>query len=121
MLLGGLFLNISMFIYDVLLNDFVPQGILISAGSLLIALGYALSGLVRLRPVKMLITAIAVMAALAGSWWGHLMLSRAGITMTPLFLYEYLWTSSQVFLTILIVALPMSILGNLGELSLEHD
>ncbi len=120
-LLGGLFLNISMFIYDVLLNDFVPQGILISAGSLLIALGYALSGLVRLRPVKMLITAIAVMAALAGSWWGHLMLSRAGITMTPLFLYEYLWTSSQVFLTILIVALPMSILGNLGELSLEHD
>jgi serine/threonine protein kinase len=121
-LLGGLLLNIAKFIFDVLILKTVPQGILmISAGSLLIALGYALSGLVRLRLVKALITMAAVLTALAGTWWGHLMLSRAGITMTPLFFYDYLWTSSQVLITMLIVALPMSIISNLGELSPKKD
>jgi serine/threonine protein kinase len=121
-LLGGLLLNVAKFIFDVLILKTVPQGILlISAGSLLIALGYALSGLVRLRLVKALITMAAVFTALAGTWWGHLMLSRTGITMTPLFVYDYLWTSSQVLITMLIVALPMSIISNLGDLSPKKD
>jgi hypothetical protein len=59
----------------------------------------------------------AVMAALAGTWWGHLMLARSGVTMTPLFFYDYLWTSWQVLITMIIVALPMSILSSLGDLS----
>jgi hypothetical protein len=57
------------------------------------------------------------MSALAGSWWGHLLLARTGLTMTPLFFYDYLWTSSQVLITMIIVALPMSIIGNFGNLS----
>jgi hypothetical protein len=71
--------------------------------------------------VKALITMAAVFTALAGTWWGHLMLSRTGITMTPLFVYDYLWTSSQVLITMLIVALPMSIISNLGDLSPKKD
>jgi len=120
-LLGAVMLNIVLFTYDVLLNDTVPHGFLISASCLLITLGYALSGLVRLRPVRMLITAAAVMAALAGSWWGHILLTRAAIDMTPFFFYEYFWTPAHVLLIMFIVVLPMSILGNLGNLSPRHD
>jgi hypothetical protein len=116
-LAGGLLLNISKFVYDVLFNDTVPQGALISAASLILALGYAVSGLAGSRLVKTLITMAAVMTALAGSWWGHLALARNGMTMTPLFYYDYLWTSTQVLITMLIVALPMSIFGNFGDLS----
>ncbi len=116
-LLGMIILSIAKFIFDVLVLKSVPQGVLISAGSLFIALGYALSGLVRSRPLKALITMAAVLTALAGSWWGHLMLARSGMTMTPLFFYDYLWASSQVLITMIIVALPMSIISNLGDLS----
>jgi hypothetical protein len=120
-LLGGVLLNIAMFIYDVLLNDTVPQGVLISAGCLIIALTYALGGLVRVRPAKMLIAVMGVMVTLAGSWWGHILLSRTGANMTPLFFYEYLWTPAQVLLTMFVVSLPMSILGNFGDLSPKHE
>jgi hypothetical protein len=116
-LLGVILLSVSKFIFDVLVLKTVPQGVLIGAGSLLISLGFALSGLVRSRPLRALITMAAVMTALAGSWWGHLMLARSGVTMTPLFFYDYTWTSSQVLITMIIVALPMSILSNLGDLS----
>ena len=116
-LLGVTLLSVSKFIFDVLVLKTVPQGVLISAGSLFISLGFALSGLVRSRPLRALITMAAVMTALAGSWWGHLMLARSGMTMTPLFIYDYTWTSSQVLITMIIVALPMSILSNLGDLA----
>jgi len=55
-----------MSIYDALWNETSPQGILIAAGCLLIALGYAVSSLVRYRLVSMLISALAVLLALAG-------------------------------------------------------
>jgi serine/threonine protein kinase len=117
-LVGGLSLSVAKFIFDVLILKTVPQGlILIGAGSLVISLGFALSGLVRSRPLKGVITMVAAMVALAGSWWGHLMLSRSGVIMTPLFFYDYLWTSSQVLTTMIIVVLPMSIFGNFGDLS----
>ncbi len=120
-LLGGTMLNIAIFTYDVLLNNTVPQGILISASSVLISPGYASGGLVRLRPVRMIISATTVMAALAGSWWGHILLTRAAVSMTPIFFYEYLWSPMQVLLTMLLVALPMAILGNLGNFSPQRN
>jgi hypothetical protein len=120
-LLGGLLMNVAIFIYDVLFLDTVPKGILISAGCFIIALGFAVSGLMHGKVVRMLITAAAVLAALAGSWWGHLLLSRSGINMTPLLFYEYLWTSSHVLIIMIIVTLPMSILSNLGDLSPKNN
>jgi serine/threonine protein kinase len=116
-LLGGVMLNIAIFIYDVLLNDTVPEGMLISMSCLLISLGFAVSGLVRFRPVKMLISAAAMLLAFAGSWWGHLLLARTGVAMTPIFFYEYLWSPMQVLLTMFIAAFPMAIFGNLGDIS----
>jgi hypothetical protein len=120
-LLGMILLSIAKFIFDVLVLKSVPQGVLIYAGSFFIALGYALSGLVKSRIVRALISMAAVLTALAGSWWGHLMLARSGITMTPLFFYDYLWASSQVLITMIILALPMSIISNLGDLSPKNS
>jgi hypothetical protein len=119
--LGGVMLNIAIFTYYVLLNDTVPQGILISVSCVFIAFGYAAGGAVRHRPVGMLISGTMVMAALVGSWWGHIYLTRVSVTMTPIFFYEYLWSTTQVLLTMLIVALPMAILGNLGDLSPQRN
>jgi len=119
--LGGVFLNIALFTYAVLMTDTVPQGLLISAGCLIISLAYAIGGLMRNRPLRMILSAVAVMAALAGSWWGHLLLARSGITMTPIFFYEYQWTLMQTIGTMLVVAIPMAILGNFGKLSPESE
>ena len=120
-LLGGILMNLSIFIHNVLMIETIPQGFLISAGCLIIALGFASSGLVKSRPVKTIITLTALMAAFAGTWWGHILLSRTGVNMSPLFQYEYSWTSAKVLMTMLIAALPLSIFGNLGDLSPKHD
>jgi serine/threonine protein kinase len=116
-LLGGGVLNIGLFTYDVLLNNTIPQGLLISVGCALLSLGYALSALLRNRVLKITITTIFVLAALAGTWWGHLLLSRAGMTVSPLFFYEYTWPLLNVLGTMVVAALPMSILGNMGDLA----
>jgi hypothetical protein len=55
--------------------------------------------------------------AIAGSWAGHVLLSQLNIAMSPIFFYEYSWTTVQIFATVLAVTIPMSILGNLGDLS----
>jgi hypothetical protein len=117
LLFGAILINLAFFIFDVLMNSLVPAGILVSAGSLLIAAGYGLGGLVKPRFIKILITSVFVSVAIAGSWAGHVLLSRLNIAMSPVFFYEYSWTVVQVFATVLIVTIPMSILGNLGDLS----
>jgi len=116
-LVGGILINLAFFIFDVLMNSLVPMGILVSTGSLLIAAGYGLGGLVKPRLLKILITSVFVGIAIAGSWAGHVLLSRMSIAMSPVFFYEYSWPPVQVIATILVVAIPMSILGNLGDLS----
>jgi hypothetical protein len=117
LLLGGILINLAFFIFDVLMNSLVPAGILVSTGSLLIAAGYGLGGLVKSRLVKILITSVFVGVAIAGSWAGHVLLSQVNIAMSPIFFYEYSWSPAQIFATILVVTIPMSILGNLGDLS----
>jgi serine/threonine protein kinase len=117
LLFGGILINLAFFIFDVLMNSLVPAGILVTTGSLLIAAGYGLGGLVKTRLVKILISSVFVGVAIAGSWAGHVLLSRLNIAMSPIFFYEYSWTTVQIFTTILVVTIPMSILGNLGALS----
>ncbi len=115
-LIGGILLTLGMSIYDALWNETSPQGILIAVGCLLIALGYALSGLVRPRLVRVLITALAVLLALAGTWWGY-----AAIHMTPLFFFEPTWSVGRILSTMLCMAIPMAIFGNLGKLTLPRS
>jgi len=121
LLFGAILINIAFFIFDVLMNSLVPAGILVPAGSLLVAAGYGLGGLVKPRFVKILITSVFVGVAIAGSWAGHVLLSRMNIAMSPIFFYEYSWTTVQIFTTVLVVTIPMSILGNLGDLSLSSQ
>jgi serine/threonine protein kinase len=116
-LAGGLALGISFFVYDALLLQTIPEGVLIMAGCFLLAYGYTLAGLVTSRIGKMLISYSAFLIALAVTWFGHLSLATTPSSMSPLFFYEYTWSTSQVLQTMLIVALPMAILANLIHLS----
>jgi serine/threonine protein kinase len=117
LIFGAILINLAFFIFDVLMNSLVPAGILVTTGSLLIAAGYGLGGLVKTRLVKILITSVFVGVAIAGSWVGHVLLSRVNIAMSPIFFYEYSWSPAQIFATILVVAIPMSVFGNFGNLS----
>lgn len=115
-LLGGILMTIGLSLYDALWNDTVPRGFLILAGCLLISLGFSLGGLVRPRLVKMLISAMAIVLAVAGTWWAYTLTS-----MTPMFFFEPDWSWLRVLGTITCMAIPMAIFGNLGKLSPKHD
>jgi serine/threonine protein kinase len=112
-LLGAGLFFATFYTYDVIFLHTPPSGPLILSGSLLIALGYALAGLLRRRWLKMLVCLAAILAAVAGSWWLHL----SSTALSPIFYYEYTWTTIQVLGTMLAAALPMAILGNLLDLS----
>ncbi|MCX6081593.1 MAG: serine/threonine-protein kinase [Chloroflexi bacterium] len=120
-ILGGLFLNIGLFTYDVLILKNVPDGLLISAGCLLIAFGFAIRPYLRSISAKMLVSALAICTALAGSWWVHTSLASSPTSLSPIFFYDYTWSNLQVFGTVLLATLPIAILGNLFDLSLNPD
>ncbi len=115
-LLGTFLLNAAVFIYDVLLNEIVPTGLLLTAGCLMVALGFSLAGLARKAGIRMLIAAPFVFLAISLTWLLHLALLQAGIDMTPLFYYDVSWPQVQILLTILVISLPMAGLGILGRL-----
>jgi hypothetical protein len=120
-LLGTILLNAAVFIYDVLLNEFVPTGLLLTAGCLMVALGFSLAGLARKAGIRMLIAAPFVFLAISLTWLLHLALLQAGIEMTPLFYYDVSWPQAQILLTILVISLPMAGLSTLGRLDPKSD
>ena len=61
-----------------------------------------------------------IFTALAGSWWVHANLATTSTDMSPVFFYEYTWTNAQVLGIVLLATLPMAILGNLFDLSLQE-
>jgi serine/threonine protein kinase len=114
---GAVILNLSIFIYDVLLLDTVPAGMVIGAASLLISSGFALSGLLKKRILKMLLSACVTFAALAASWWAHITLTTSTLILSPVLYYDYSWTNQQILITLMVVTLPIALLGNLLDLS----
>jgi serine/threonine protein kinase len=116
-LLGTFLLNAAVFVYDVLLNEFVPTGLLLTAGCLAVALGFSLAGLAKKAGIRMLIAAPFVFLAISLTWLLHLALLKAGIEMTPLFYYDISWPQTQILLTILLISLPSAGLGTLGRLN----
>ena len=119
MLAGGICLNIGLFSFDVLFLKNVPQGPLLSAACLWMALGVAAGNLVSNRTVKMLLSGLAIFTALGGAWWLHTSLATSPTSLSPVFFYDYSWTIAQVLGVILLVSLPVAILGSLSSLSLE--
>ncbi len=115
-LLGTFLLSAAVFVYDVFLNEIVPSGFLLTAGCLVVALGFSLAGLVRRAGIRMLIAAPFVFLAISLTWLLHLELLRLGVEMTPLFFYDASWPQAQILLTILVISLPMAGLGMLGRL-----
>ncbi len=115
-IIGGSIFSIGLFTYDVLLVQINLAGMLLPAGCMLAAFGFALGGLIRHGLLRMLVTAIAVFLALALTWIVHLMLLPAGVNISPLFYYEYTWSQWQIGSTMLIFSLPISIFGNLLNL-----
>lgn len=116
---GGISLNIGLFTYDVLMLKNTPDSLLISAGCLLISLGFALGSLFTSRIGRMVLTALFITTALAGTWGLHTHFALVPTSLTPIFYYDYTWTNTQVLGVILITALPMAILGNLRSLSIK--
>ncbi len=115
-LVGGTMLTIGLWLYDVLFLNTFPGGILFAAGCFFISGGYALSQWARPAVVKMVITTFVIFLALSGTWFGHLTWSAFPTGVSPIFFYDYAWSTIQVLGTMLAAALPMAIFGSLGKI-----
>ncbi|MBN2387634.1 MAG: serine/threonine protein kinase [Anaerolineales bacterium] len=113
-LLGMLFMNLAISSYNILFQSSPSSGLVVTLACLLIALGFALAGLTSSRPRKIGICILAIVLAIAGSWWIHLRLMPA---VSPLFHYETFWSAARVLATAFAVATPIAILGNLLNLA----
>jgi len=116
-MVGWLLILTSFVMYHLfILQQFsFSPGILL--GSLLIAFGFAASGLLSKPIPRFLVSLAAVAAALAGSWWLYLGLGTVGFAWDPIIYYELSWSATRVLGTILLVSLPIAALGNLVRLA----
>jgi len=116
---GAILLNIALLVFHILFLKTPPQGTLIPLGCLVIALAFAAGGVTRSYPLRLLLTSAAVFAVILFTWWFHTRYASTPEELTPLFRYDYTWTQTQVAWTALSVALPIGILGNLVDLTLN--
>ncbi|HET9910230.1 MAG TPA: serine/threonine-protein kinase, partial [Anaerolineales bacterium] len=120
-ILGGLGINIAIFIFHMLFLGTPPQGVLITLGSLLIAFTFAIGGLIRPKLVKMLLSSVSVFISILGTWLIHLNLAASPVDLTPFFRYDPAWPLIQVVFTALSVSFLIGIFGNLIDLSLRNE
>lgn len=118
---GGMAMNISLFLFHVLFLNTPPRGFLLTAGSGVIALTFAISSLLDLRLVKMGLSIAGILAAITATWWIHINFSPSPEDLTPMFKYDYAWPLTQVFLSALVTAFFMGTLGNLVNLSIKNE
>lgn len=119
-LAGSAGMLIAMLAFHVLFRT-APDGFLIPAGCLVIALVFALVSLMRSRLLKALLSSAVVLAVTLVTWWIHIEFAPSSVELTPLFRYDYAWSLAQVTLTALGTALPIGIFGNLVSLSLHEE
>jgi hypothetical protein len=119
-LVGGSFLSISIFTYDVLVLTTVPEGLLYIAGCFFIALGYALGALKAARWWKVLMATITTFAALAGSWWTYLNLADSSYALSPLFYFKPGWSVMATLGAMLLFTLGTSIFSNMTTLIIHE-
>ena len=116
---GGIGMNVALFIFHVLYLDTFPQGFLITLGCMLIALTFAVGGLIRSRLIKMFLSSVSILVAIMGTWLIHVNLAASAVELTPMFRYDYNWPLTQVLFTALGVAFLIGIFGNLINLSIR--
>jgi cell division protein FtsX len=69
----------------------------------------------------MIISIVAVIAAIVGTWWIHINFSASVTSLTPLFLYERNWAITQIGFTAFCVAIWMGILGYVPALDIREE
>jgi hypothetical protein len=114
-------INLSLFIFHVFFLNTPPQGFLITAGSMLIALSFAVSGLMSSRLVRMGLSITSILAVIAGSWMIHSNFSTSPVDLTPMFRYDYAWPPTQILFTAFSAAFFIGTLGQLVNLSIPAD
>ena len=119
-IVGALVMNIALLIFHVLFLNSPPRGFLITLGCLLIALTFAVGGLIRSRLIKMFFSSVSIIGAIVGTWLIHTNLAASIAELTPIFRYDYTWPLTQVLFTALGVAFLIGIFGNLVNLSIRH-
>jgi hypothetical protein len=113
---GWLAITTSFLLYDLLILKNNSFSLSIIIGSLLIALGFAMSALLSIFGFRFLISLAVLTATLAGSWWLYLASPVVGNIWSPIFYFEPSWPASQVLGLVLLVSLPMAFLGTLVRL-----
>jgi hypothetical protein len=114
---GAVGMNIGMFIFHVLFINTPPGGFLITLGCTLIAFSYSLGGLIRYRWAAMILSSGAIFLAISATWAAHLALASSITEWTPMFLYDYNWSWSQILTTAGMVGAWMGVFGNLVGLA----
>lgn len=118
---GAAALNVALLAFHVLFLNTPPRGPLITGGCLVIALFVAAGSFSRSYPLKAFLSSLSVFMAVAGTWWLHLNYAASSLELTPIFRYDYGWSLAQAAWTALGVALPIGILGNLVNLSIQDE
>jgi serine/threonine protein kinase len=120
-LAGGAIINIAFLILYILFRNTPPSGFLLTLGSLLIGLTFALSGLIRSVLLRIVLSTVSIFVAITGTWLLHVNLADSSLQLTPLFMYDYAWPLARVLLTALGVSLLISTFGNLVSLYVRDE
>ena len=120
-LAGGLLLSGAMIIYDGLYLYRLPDGPVTIVGCLGLAFGFALGGLTRHRIWKILVAGVTFFAALAGTWWTHLLYAATPLDLTPILTYDYSWSNVQVLAAMASTALLVTIFAYLVNMSYVEE
>jgi len=120
-IVGGMGMNIALFIFHALYVHTVPQGFLITLGCMMIALSFAVGGLIRSRLIRILLSIVSILVAIVGTWLIHVNLAASAVELAPIFRYDYAWSLTQVLLTALGVAVLIGVFGNLVNLSIRNE
>ncbi len=120
-LVGGLELNIALLIFHVLFLNTPPHGFLITAACLFVALTFALGGLFRSRPLRMVLSSLSVMVAILGTWLLHVNYAASILDLTPVLRYDYSWTLMKISAIAFGIACSIGIFGNLVNLSIVEE
>ena len=120
-IVGGIGMNIALFIFHVLYLDTFPRSFLITLGCMMIAFTFSVGGLIRSRLIRILISSVSILVAILGTWLIHVNLASSPVELTPMFRYDYSWPLTQVLFTALGVAFLIGIFGNLINLSIRNE
>jgi hypothetical protein len=118
---GGVGINIALWMFHVLFLNTPPHGFLIPLGCAVIALTFALGGLIRSRLIKMFLSGVSILSTIMGTWLLHINLTSSIVEWTPMFRYDYTWSLMQISFTAFIVAFVIGILGNMISLSVREE